>query len=448
MSKNTSPPVNANNRRLNETHDPALRSFVASANDTGTEFPIQNLPLAMFRRAGSAESFRVGVGIGDEVLDIYAVRDLIEEPARAAALACGETSMNALMGLGSPQWSALRAGLSRLLREGSAQADKIKAHLVAMAAAEFALPAKVPNFSDFVASLHHISKVTKVKRPDGPGVTPSYVWTPLGFHCRASTIRASGHSFARPKGQTGTIEKERVILEPTRFLDYEAELAIYVGTNTTEGQSLDVDAAEEVIFGLSVLNDWTARDMQGWEQQPLGPFQAKSFTTTVSPWLVSMEALEPFRLPFARDASYPAPLPHLDSPSHRARGFIDIGMEVLLQSESMAQNGQPPMVLGRSQTTDCYWSIAQLVAHQTANGCNLEAGDLLGTGTISGPGQEACGSMIELTLGGKSPVTLPSGETRASVGDGDTVTIRAFCNAQGFRSIGFGAAVAKVLPSV
>jgi fumarylacetoacetase len=432
---------------LNETHDKDLRSFVESANNPATDFPIQNLPLAVYRRKGSVEAFRIGAAIGDQVLDIRAVLDLLEEPAQQAAAVCSEATMNGLMALGPKHWSALRRGLSRLLREGAAHAADVRGHLLPMKDAEYALPATIPNYTDYVASKNHISKVIKVKRPETPEIPPSYMWTPLAYHGRASTIRTSGHTFKRPKGQTGKPEGPRSVYSATQWLDYEAELGMYIAWDTENGHVLNVDQAEEIVFGLSVFNDWTARDIQTWEQFPLGPFQSKSFVTTISPWVVSQEALEPFRRPFERDASLPQPALELDSPNLRARGQIDVKIEVLLQTEKMARAGAEPDVLGRSNLTDCFWAPAQLVAHQTANGCNLQAGDLIGTGTISGPALEESGCMMELTLGGKAPVTLSSGEKRAFVDDGDTLTVRAFCQADGFRRIGFGEAAGTVLPN-
>jgi fumarylacetoacetase len=447
MQKQTQSVRAAAAQGLNETHAQSLTSFVKSANDPQTHFPLQNLPLAVFRRKGSSEAFRIGAGIGDQIVDIQAVARLLEEPAREAALQCGQPSMNGLMALGAAHWSALRLGLSRLLREGSPHFGAVMEQLVAMKDAEFTLPMKIPNYTDYVASKDHISKVIKVKRPQTPEIPPSYVWTPLAYHGRASTIRPSGHTFVRPKGQTGQHDGARSLYRLTEWLDYEAELGMYIRADTEHGQSLDVDEAEAMIFGISVFNDWTARDIQGWEQFPLGPFQSKSFATTISPWVISMEALEPFRRPFERDASFPEPAVELDSDNLRQRGQIDVQVDILIQTERMAKKGLAPQLLGRSNLTDCYWSIAQMVAHQSANGCKLEAGDLIGTGTISGPELHESGCMMELTLGGKAPVTLSSGEKRAFVDDGDTVTVQAYCQADGFRRIGFGDAAATVVPN-
>ncbi|WER47625.1 fumarylacetoacetase [Cupriavidus sp. WKF15] len=433
--------------RLNETHGPDLRSFVSSANDPATEFPIQNLPLAIFRRRGANEPFRVGTGIGDQVLDIAAVQELFDGSAREAARACGEPSMNALMDLGPSHWSALRLGLSRILRDDSQYVTAINACLTPIRDAEFGLPAKIGNFSDYAASLHHVSKVTKIARPENPELDPNLVWSPIAYHHRPSTIRPHGHGFLRPKGQLGHFKDGKPVFGPSEKMDYEAELGIYIAKTTDFGKALSLDEAEEAIFGLTVLNDWTARDIMFWERLPLGPFLSKSFDTTVSPWVVTMEALEPFRRASVRSAPYPDPLPNLDSAQNRERGALDVHVEVLLQTEKGEASGFSPVSLSLSNTRDMYWTVSQLVAHQTSAGCNLEQGDLIGTGTISGPAREESGCMFELTLGGQAEVDMPTGERRGFVEDGDTLIVRAYCKADGFRKIGFGDAGSTVLPN-
>jgi fumarylacetoacetase len=430
---------------LNETHDPNLRSFVESANDPATEMPIQNLPLAVFRRKGANEPYRVGAGIGDQVLDVAAVHELLDDAASEAAKACRAPSMNALMELGQSHWSALRLGLSRLLRADSKNMSVVSACLTPIRDAEFALPAKIGNFSDYAASLHHVLKVTKIVRPEDPSLDPHLAWSPIAYHHRPSTVRPDGHSFLRPKGQLGRFKDGIPEFGPTESLDYEAELGIYIGRNTEFGQALSVDQAEASIFGLTVLNDWTARDIMFWERLPLGPFLSKSFDTTVSPWVVTMEALEPFRRSWGREAGFPEPLPNLDSALNRKRGALDVQVEVLLQTAKGETEGLKPQLLSLSNTRDMYWTVAQLVAHQTSAGCNLEQGDLIGTGTISGPGLEESGCMYERTLGGQAPIAMPTGEQRRFVEDGDTLIIRAYCQADGFRKIGFGNAASTVL---
>ncbi len=433
--------------RLNETHDPALKSFVASANKPDADFPIQNLPLAVFKLKGSNDAFRIGAGIGDQILDIAAVSACFAAEQAPAVQACSDTSMKALMELGQAHWSHLRSGLSKLLRQESSFQREVTAHLHLITDVEFQLPLKVGNFSDYLASMHHISKVLRIKRPENPELPQSFVWSPIAYHSRASTLQVSGYNFARPLGQAGRFENDRPLVDPTRMLDYEVELGIYIGTPNTQGEPLDVDAADAAIFGYSALNDWTARDMQGWESQPLGPFQSKSFTTTLSPWIVTAEALEPYRLPMSRPDGQPASPACLDSSLNQERGMMDVRLEVLLLSEQLRAAGQPPAVLGSSLLTDAYWTPAQMVAHHTLNGCALETGDLIGTGTISGPSDDASGCMFELTHGGRQPFQLPNGEKRSFVEDGDTVIVRAHCQKAGLPRIGFGAATATVIPA-
>jgi len=433
--------------RLNETHDPALKSFVASANDPAADFPIQNLPFAVYRRAGSAEPFRVGTAIGDQVLDIAAVAEMLDISAREAAKACQASSMNALMDLGPTHWSALRLGLSRLLRADSSTINAVTAFLMPIRDAEFGLPFKIGNFTDFAASLHHVHKVTKIARPENPHLEPNMIWIPVGFHSRASSVRTNGQYFRRPKGQLAVLEDGVPVYGPSQKLDYEAELGIFISKNTELGQPLSVDEADAAIFGFTVLNDWTARDIMFWERLPLGPLLSKNFATTISPWVVTYEAIEPFRRSWERVAPYPEPLPNLDSAQDRKRGALDVKVEVLLQTGKGAASGFDPVSLSLSNTRDMYWSAAQLAAHFTSTGCNLEQGDMIGTGTISGPGVEESGCMFELTLGGQAEVEMPTGERRGFVEDGDTLIVRAYCEGGGFRRIGFGDAGSTVLPS-
>lgn len=433
--------------RLNETHDPRLSSFVETANDPNSDFPIQNLPLAVFRRQNSAQALRVGVGIGDQILDIAAVQSVLEGAAREAAKVCEAPSMNALMDLGPAAWSALRLGLSRALRSDSPQQAAVQAALTPLSAVEFALPVKIGNFSDYAASLHHVAKVTRIVRPENPAVDSSLLWSPIAYHHRASTVRTDGHGFRRPKGLLGHFQDGVPVVGPSAKLDYEAELGIYISRTTGFGEPLAIDEAEDCIFGLTVLNDWTARDMMFWERLPLGPFLSKSFDTTVSPWIVTMEALAPFRDVFRRSPDLPAPLPGMDTEQNRQRGGLDVHVEVLLQTQQAATRGDAPVSLSRTNTRDMHWTLAQILAHQTSAGCNLEQGDLIGTGTISGPEPEASGCMFELTQGGAQAVELPSGERRGFVEDGDTVTVRAYCEAAGYRRIGFGNASSTVLPN-
>jgi len=435
---------------LNETHDPALRSWVDSANDERSDFPIQNLPFGVFRKtsAGAASGARTGVAIGDQILDLHAAAALapFDGEAARALQACQAPDLNALMALGSAAWSALRLALSRALRSGAAQGAALQGALVPQAEATMLMPARVGDYTDFYISLHHATAVGRQFRPDNP-LLPNYKWVPIGYHGRASSLGVN-QQFRRPAGQIRPAEEGAApAVKPSQRLDYELELALYVGPGNAQGEPIGIEQAEAHIFGVSLLNDWSARDLQAWEYQPLGPFLAKNFASTVSPWIVTLEALAPFRMPFGRPAGDPAPLPYLDSEPNRARGAFDIALEVALSTEASRGQGAAPAVLARSNFRHAYWSAAQLVTHHTVNGCNLQPGDLLGTGTLSGPDADQTGSMLELTQGGKNPVSLPWGERRTFLEDGDEVTLSAECRKAGYRRIGFGTAVGRVLPA-
>ena len=431
------------------THDPELKSWLASANAPDTDFPIQNLPYARFRRAGSVEPWRIGVAIGSQVLDL-----------RLAAERCpwggndvyrwlepmGAGDLNAFMALGPVAWHGLRQALSHALAEGSDQGPFCELCLVPQAEVEFALPFAVGDYTDFYTGIHHATAVGRLFRPDNP-LLPNYKWVPIGYHGRRSSIVVSGTPFQRPCGQVKG-EGDAPAFVPCRRLDYELELGAVVGTGNALGQPVPMAQAEERLFGIVLLNDWSARDVQAWEYQPLGPFLAKNFATTVSPWVVTMDALAPFREAFTRPAGDPEPLPHLDSPANREHGAIAIDLEVRLRTRAMRERGESAARLSRSNFRDAYWTLAQLVAHHASNGCNLGVGDLLGTGTQSGPGEGEGGSLLELTQGGKRPITLPSGETRTFLEDGDCLELRASCERPGARRIGFGACAGTVLPAV
>ncbi|MGH8299045.1 MAG: fumarylacetoacetase, partial [Steroidobacteraceae bacterium] len=398
---------------IDPTHDPKLRSWVSAANLPGCDFPIQNLPLAVFRRSGVAENFRCGVAIGDSVLDLGALDMLnpFDGLAAEALAACGEPSLSGLMRLGRNAWVALRRGLSECLREGSPRATELAAALIRQSEAEFTLPARVGNYTDFYTSIHHATAVGRLFRPDQP-LLPNYKWVPIAYHGRASSLGVSGQEVRRPRGQLMPRGAERPQLGPSARLDYELEVGVLMGAGNSLGSAIPVAQAEEHVFGLCLLNDWSARDIQAWEYQPLGPFLAKSFATTISPWVVTLEALAPFRLPWSRPAEDPQPLPYLDSAELRAGGALDLHLEVALETAAMRAAGSAPQRLARTNFRHSYWSIAQMVAHHTVNGCNLEPGDLLGSGTQSGPTPEQAGSLLELTEGGKRPLELASGETR------------------------------------
>jgi fumarylacetoacetase len=433
---------------LNETHDVAVRSFVASANDAGTDFPLQNLPLGIVRRRGSGEPWRAAMAIGDQVLDLAALgRANLASGDTAQSLAAGSApTLNALMALGAPAWSRLRRAAWRLLRHDSPERARVQQCLIPQAEIEHALPARIGDYTDFYASVHHATSVGRMFRPDQP-LMPNYKWVPIAYHGRASSVGVSPQRFHRPIGQRLPPGADRPVVGPTQRLDYELELGVFIGVGNALGTRVTINAAESHVFGLCLLNDWSAREIQAWEYQPLGPFLAKNFATTISPWIVTLEALAPFRLPFSRPAGDPEPLPYLDSPGVRAHGAIDIQLEAQLETAKMRAAGQMPHTLSRSSYRHAYWTVAQLVAHHTINGCNLQPGDLLGTGTQSGPTPAEAGSLLELTSGGRRPLTLPDGETRAFLEDGDVVTLRAWCERDGAARIGFGTAVGEVLPA-
>ncbi len=434
---------------LNETHDPALLSWVESANRPETDFPIQNLPFGVFRRKGTSEAFRAGVAIGDQILDVdmaQAAGAFSGLSARAAA-ACGAPRLNAFMALGTEAWSALRFALSQALREDSPLTGRVRACLVAQEGAEFALPALIGDYTDFYASIHHATAVGKLFRPDNP-LLPNYKWVPIGYHGRGSSIRISPQHFPRPLGQTMPPGAEAPVVGPSQRLDYELEIGIFIGTGSDLGTPIPIAEAEAHVFGMCLVNDWSARDIQAWEYQPLGPFLAKNFATTISPWIVTLEALAPYRVAWNRAEGDPQPLAYLDSPSLRTAGAFDIRLEVLLETASMRERGVAPVPLSQSSFRHAYWTVAQLVAHHTMNGCNLETGDLLGSGTQSGPTPAEAGSLLELSDGGRQALTLEGGETRTFLEDGDAVIFRGWCEKPGCARIGFGEVVGRVLPAI
>ncbi|MFM7531885.1 MAG: fumarylacetoacetase [Rubrivivax sp.] len=433
---------------LNETHDPALRSWVASAQTTGCDFPLQNLPFAVFRRRGQGEPFRGGVAIGDQIVDLAALAasGVLEGEAQRAAQAASGEKLNALMALGPPTWSALRLALSRALREGSAIQAAIEPLLVPQAQAEYDVPARIGDYTDFYTSVYHATQIGRLFRPDNP-LLPNYKWVPIGYHGRSSSIVVSGQDFHRPVGQTMPPGAAQPSVGPSKRLDIELELGIYVGAGNALGEPVPIDEAESHVFGVCLLNDWSARDIQAWEYQPLGPFLAKNFATSVSPWIVTLEALSPYRVPFARPSEDPQPLPYLDSAANRDAGALDIRLEVGLQTPQMHAANLEPAAICQTSYRHAYWTLAQLVAHHTVGGCNLQPGDLLGSGTLSGPTPPEAGALIELTAGGKQPLTLPSGEQRAFLEDGDTVRLRGWCEQPGAARIGLGECTATVLPA-
>lgn len=433
---------------LNETHDPALRSWVASANVAGTDFPIQNLPFAVFRRRGSHEVFRGGVAIGDQILDLAATANagVFSGEAAAAVQAGAQDKLNALMALGSSVWSALRLALSRALREGADARVKLQACLVPQDQAEYDVPARIGDYTDFYTSVYHATNIGKQFRPDNP-LLPNYKWVPIGYHGRASSIAVSGQTFHRPSGQTMPSGVTQPIFGPSQRLDIELELGVFIGTGNSLGDRISMHEAEDHVFGICLLNDWSARDIQAWEYQPLGPFLSKNFATTISPWIVTLEALAPFRVPFSRAEGDPQPLPYLDSEQNRHSGSLDIQLQVGLQTSRMREDGQGDTTICRTSYRHAYWTVAQMVAHHTVNGCNLQPGDLFGSGTLSGPTLDQAAALVELTVGGKQPLQLPNGEARTYLQDGDAIVLRGWCEKPGAVAIGFGECWGTVLPA-
>ena len=433
---------------LNETHDPALRSWVAAANSPDNDFPIQNLPFAVFRRQGTSESFRGGVAIGDQIVDLAALADLriLGEEVGTALHAGAQSTLNALMALGQSHWSALRLALSHALREGAAEQAALTACLVPQAQAQYTVPARIGDYTDFYTSIHHATNIGKLFRPDNP-LLPNYKWVPIGYHGRVSSIGISGQQFRRPNGQTMPPGATQPVLGPSKRVDIELEIGIFMGPGNALGDPIAIADAEQHVFGLCLLNDWSARDIQAWEYQPLGPFLSKNFATTLSPWIVTLEALAPYRAAFRRAEDDTQPLPYLDSPANRVHGAFDLQLEVLLQTERMREAGQAAEHLVQTNYQYAYWTIAQMVTHHTVNGCNLQPGDLFGSGTLSGPTLDQAGALIELTQGGQRPISLSNGETRTFLDDGDAITLRGWCAKPGFARIGFGACVGQVLPA-
>ena len=417
-----------------QTHDPKLKSWVESANDPATDFPIQNLPFGVFRRKGSKEAPRGGVAIGDRILDLAAL-----------GLKTGP-NLNQLAAAGRPAWRQLRKVLSLGLSDPK-QAKRLAKFLVPMKQAELFLPVAIGDYSDFYTGIHHALAVGRMFRPDNP-LLPNYKWVPIGYHGRASSVVVSGTPVVRPNGQTKAPDAAAPSFGPSRRLDYEVELGFVVGPGSALGKPVGLRHALDHVFGVVLLNDWSARDIQAWEYQPLGPFLAKSFATTVSPWIVTLEALEPFRCPaFQRTGDDPRPLPYLMDERDQRSGGYAIGTDMSLSSAQMRAKKLAPARLSRCSFRDAYWTLAQIVAHQSSNGCNLAPGDLLGSGTISGTEPGSAGSMLELTQGGKAPLTLPGGETRAFIADGDEVIQRGRCEAEGAVAIGFGEAAGVVKPA-
>jgi fumarylacetoacetase len=436
---------------VNETHDPDLRSWVESANQAGSDFPIQNLPFGVFHRALTPEPPRIGVAIGDRILDLRLCHraGLFEGDLAAIGDACLATSLNRLMALGPGAWSALRRRVSELLREDRRRTlqKKVEPCLVMKAEAVMLMPADVGDYTDFYASIFHATNVGTMMRPDNP-LLPNYKYVPIGYHGRASSLVPSGTPVRRPSGQSKPESVMEPSFGPSRRLDYELEVGFFVGGGNPLGDPIPIAEAESHLFGVCLVNDWSARDVQAWEYQPLGPFLAKSFATSLSPWVVTLEALEPFRVPaLIRPDGDPEPLPYLDDPRQRERGGVDIRLEASLASEQMRGAKIAPFVVSRNSLRHLYWTPGQLLTHHASNGCNLRPGDLFASGTVSGPTRESRGCLLELAWRGQQPITLPTGETRTFLEDGDEVIFRGWCEREGWTRIGLGDCRGVIVPA-
>ena len=432
---------------LNGTHDPNTQSWVESANDPKTDFPIQNLSLGVFRRRGTMEQPRIGVAIGDEILDLAACAMQGLLPVSVATTqACQDPVLNSLMALGQIAASDLRKVLHALLSKGSSQQAAVVEKLVPMAEAELFVPAHIGGYTDFYASIHHATNVGRLFRPENP-LLPNYKHVPIAYHGRASSIVISGTPVVRPSGQQRQGENPPTYA-PSRRLDYELEAGLYIGSGNALGTTIPVAEASQHSFGFSLVNDWSARDIQAWEYQPLGPFLGKNFATSVSPWVVTAEALVPFHASVSpRPEGDPKPLPYLYAEADQQQGALGIELEVLLATEKMREQGITPHRLSRVNFNTMYWTPAQMIAHHASNGCSLEPGDLLASGTVSGPTPDSLGSLLELSQGGRQAIALPSGETRTFLEDGDEVILRGQCSAPGFRRIGFGECRGVIAPA-
>ncbi len=437
---------------LNHTHDANTRSWLESANAPGTDFPIQNLPFGVFRRAGSGEAFRGGVAIGDQVIDLASLarEGVVSGLAAQALSACTGDALNDFLAMGPSAWRALRHALFDLLKVGTSRRalSAVNTSLLPLGSVEMRVPTRIGDYTDFYTSIHHARNVGRVIRPDDP-LTPNFQWIPIAYHGRASSVVISGTPFRRPMGQAMPPGASAPVYSACKRLDYELEMAFYIGPGNAMGTPIPLAEAEDHIFGMCLLNDWSARDHQFWEMNPLGPFLGKNFCTTVSPWIVTMEALAPYRVPFAHPADEPQPLAYLDHPANSARGGLDVQLEVCIESATHRQSGVAPDRLSATSFRHQYWTIAQMVAQHTVGGCNLQPGDLLGTGTISGPTPDQAGAIVELSLGGTRSIPLPgTGEARTFLEDGDAIILRGWCERPGAARIGFGENRGEVLPAI
>jgi fumarylacetoacetase len=437
---------------INETHDINLKSWVESANDPNTDFPIQNLPFCVFNYEGDETQWDyAGVVIGDKVLNLAGCfeSNLIDnEKYKSLFYYTGEEfCINSFLELPLNQISELRRSISQMLRYDFSKKNELSKHLFSISEIKFITPIQINDYTDFYCSIFHATNVGAMFRPDNP-LLPNYKYVPIGYHGRASSIVVSGTDVKRPKGQNRADAEAPPIYIPAKNLDYEMEVGFFVGKGNELGSTIPIENAEEHIFGLCLVNDWSARDIQAWEYQPLGPFLAKNFATTISPFVVTMEALAPFRTPaFERDADDPQPLPYLQSEHNKRFGGFDIKLEVYIQTPKMRESGEKPFMISRSNMKDLYWTIGQMLAHHASNGCNLQTGDLMATGTVSGREKSERGCLLEMTWRGKEPIELPNGEQRRFLEDGDEVIMKGYCEREGFRRIGFGECRGRILPS-
>jgi len=424
---------------MDETHDASRVSWVQGAGP-GSDFPVQNLPIGIFSEAKGLR--RPGVAIGDYILDLTSAGDFLDEEWREDL---SQPVLNAWLSRGPQAHRALRHRLSELLTDERYR-DDLEVSLIGQSEVRLHVPCLIGDYTDFYVGIHHATNVGKQFRPDNP-LLPNYKYVPIGYHGRASSVRASGEPVIRPSGQRKPPDAEVPEYGASRRLDYELELGIWIGSGNDLGQVIPISEAGQHIAGYCLLNDWSARDLQAWEYQPLGPFLAKNFLTSVSPWIVSADALEPFRSPMPpRPQGDPDPLPYLDDASDRESGALSVQLKVTLSTEQMRKNGVEPLVLSRGKAdTAMYWSAAQIVAHHSSNGCNLQPGDLIGTGTLSTDSDEGLGSLLEISRGGKRPLQLPSGETRSFLEDGDEICLTAWCEREGAVRIGLGECVGRVV---
>jgi fumarylacetoacetase len=429
---------------LDRTHDAGLTSWVESAN-SHRDFPIQNLPLGVF--SVGSEPPRVGIAIGDRILDLAAARRVFHDDAREAVELCGAGNLNALMAADPKLRRALRLAASDAFARGSAGESMLREHLYEASNCTMHLPARIGGFSDFFAGLHHAVTAGRMLRPNSP-LSPNYKHVPIAYNSRVSTIGVSPARIRRPSGQIVVDGAQTPIMAPTRRFDYEFEIGIWIGRANADGEPIDIGNAADSIFGYCILNDWSSRDIQRWEAQPLGPFLAKSTATTISPWIITPEALAPFRAASSlRTADDPLPLAYLMDGDDQARGALDIDLGIHLSTAKVRTAGASAERISATNSRNLYWTPAQLVAHHTVNGCILNPGDIFGSGTISGTQSASAGCLLEHTLDGSKPLTLSNGEQRGFLEDGDQVTLTASCRREGFASIGFGECRGEVLPA-